>query len=346
MSKELIKGIVFTDFDPQLGPNPILWVPSDLSENIRMSVSIKAITILTADQGIMPTSLIIMPFPSINLKGIIKYIEKEDEIRRGGVIQSSITLLFDEIDDIVFYKYLSYLEPIFNETSQRIIDTVDLLTNREGIMSEIKNLQMNILNLLEDLRIKEEELTKREAFPEKSIEDDGILKYKFKIILCGDPGVGKTSTILKFTDNAFRTSYISTIGTSISEKIVKINGKSVGFILWDLAGQVKFDAMRKHFYKGAEAGLLVFDLTKPESLKSIPNWYKDLIKSTERIGKIPIFILGNKNDLINERKVEKQEAEFIAKELNLDYFETSALTGENINHVFEKIAHILTSRKS
>jgi small GTP-binding protein len=342
MSKELIRGIVFTDFDPEVGPNPILWVPSDLSETIRMSVSIKAITILTADQGILPTSLIIMPFPSLNLKGIIKYIEKEDERRRGGVIQSAITLLFNEIDDLIFYKYLSYLEPIFNETSQRIRNIVDLLTNKEKIQSELDTLQFKILNLLNDLRIKEEQLAKREAFPEKSIEEKSILKYKFKIVVCGDPGVGKTSTILRFTDNAFRASYISTIGTSISEKIVNINRKSVLLILWDLAGQLKFDIMRNHFYKGAEAGLLVFDLTKPETLKTIPKWHKDLTTSTKHKGKLPIFMVGNKNDLTTQRKVERKEAEFIAKELKLEYFETSALTGDNINLVFEKIAHILT----
>ncbi|MFX1277723.1 MAG: hypothetical protein ACFFAT_22115, partial [Promethearchaeota archaeon] len=111
MSKELINAIIFTEFDEELGPNPILWYPNDLAESIRMSVSIKSITILSADQGMMPESLIIMPFPALNSKGIIKYIEKEDLNRRGGVIQSSITLLFSEIDDLIFYKYLSYLEP-------------------------------------------------------------------------------------------------------------------------------------------------------------------------------------------------------------------------------------------
>ncbi len=345
MAKELIKAIIFTEFDEELGPNPILWYPSDLPESFRMVVSIKSITILSADQGLMPKSLIIMPFPSLNSKGIIKYIEKEDASRRGGVAQSAITLLFSEIDDLIFYKYLSFLEPAFNEAIQEIIKIEDIKTNKEILSIEIDNLRTEILNILEDLRIKEQSFLKNEAFPEEPVEDKEVIKYKFKIVVCGDPGVGKTSTILRFTDNAFIRTYIPTLGVNISEKNVKIDGNLVGLILWDIAGQSKFETMRKHFYKGTEAVILIFDLTNRKSFESIPKWYEDIKKYVITDNKIVGFILGNKEDLEDSRIIAKKDANKIAKELGLDYIETSALTGKNVELSFHKIAEALINSK-
>ena len=77
-NKESIHAIVYTDFHDQIGPNPIYWSPSELSENVRMLVGIKTVTLLSASHGFVPESLIIIPFPSIRLKGIIKYIEREE----------------------------------------------------------------------------------------------------------------------------------------------------------------------------------------------------------------------------------------------------------------------------
>ncbi|MFX1296734.1 MAG: Rab family GTPase [Promethearchaeota archaeon] len=345
MAKELIRAIIFTEFDEELGPNPILWHPSDLPESFRMVVSIKSITILSADQGLMPQSLIIMPFPSLNSKGIIKYIEREDKTRRGLVAQSSITLLFNEIDDLIFYKYLSYLEPAFNEISQEIMKIEDIKANKQLLSNEIEKLQTNIINILEDLQVKEQSALKFEAFPEEPKEDKEIIKFKFKIIVLGDPGVGKTSTILRFTDNAFIRTYIPTLGVNISEKNIKVDGNLVGLILWDIAGQSKFETMRKHFYKGTEAVILIFDLTNRKSLESIPKWYEDIknyvITDTEIVG----FILGNKEDLSENRKIKEKEVIKIAKELQLEYIETSALTGKNIESSFYKIAELLVNSK-
>ncbi len=344
MAKELIKAIIFTEFDEELGPNPILWYPSDLPESFRMAVSIKSITILSADQGLMPKSLIIMPFPSLNSKGIIKYIEKRDKSRRGGVAQSSITLLFSETDDLIFYKYLSFLEPAFNEITQDIIKIEDIKENKEILSTQIDNLRAEISNILEDLRIKEQSALKSEAFPEEPVKDKGI-KFKFKLIVLGDPGVGKTSTILRFTDNAFIRTYIPTLGVNISEKNVKIDGNSVGLILWDIAGQSKFETMRKHFYKGTDAVILIFDLTNRKSFESIPKWYEDIKKYVISDTKIVGFILGNKEDLTESRLIGEKEVIKIAKKLNLDYIETSALTGKNVELSFHKIAEALINSK-
>ena len=104
MNKDSIHAIVYTDFHDQIGPNPIYWYPTELSENVRMLVGIKTVTLLSASHGFVPESLIIIPFPSIKLKAIIKYIEREDSTRRGGAAQYAITFLFKDSDDIIFYK--------------------------------------------------------------------------------------------------------------------------------------------------------------------------------------------------------------------------------------------------
>ena len=161
----------------------------------------------------------------------------------------------------------------------------------------------------------------------------------------GDPGVGKTSTILRFTDNAFIRTYIPTLGVNISEKNVKIDGNSVGLILWDIAGQSKFETMRKHFYKGTEAVILIFDLTNRKSFESIPKWYEDIKKYVISDTKIVGFILGNKEDLTESRLIGEKEVIKIAKKLNLDYIETSALTGKNVELSFHKIAEALINSK-
>ncbi|MBA7687648.1 hypothetical protein ES703_96112 [subsurface metagenome] len=117
-------------------------------------------------------------------------------------------------------------------------------------------------------------------------------------------------------------------------------------ILWDIAGQSKFEIMRRHFYKGSEAVILIFDLTNLKSFESIPNWYNDVIKNLKMQNEELIgFILGNKEDLLDERKVSVEQANEIAKKLNLEYLETSALTGKNVEESFYKLAKALIKSK-
>lgn len=346
MSSEIINAIVYTNLDERLGPVPVLWHPLDLSERIRMSVGIKSITMLSADDGIVPKTLVIIPFPSFNLKGLTKYIEREDATKRGGVAISSITLLFNAAHDIVFYKYIDYLESVFADIAQNIIELEEHEAKSDEIFVELNKLQTSISEILDDLRNKEKLTSKMEAFPDDKGVEERELRYNFKIIVCGDPGVGKTSTILRFTDNAFIRTYIPTLGINISEKNIRIKGSLVKLILWDIAGQVKFETMRRHFYKGAEALILIFDLTNHKTFESIPNWFKDIknhmIEKAELIG----FILGNKEDLTDMRMINEEEAKKIANRLNLEYIETSALTGKNVESSFYKVAETLIKSKN
>lgn len=347
MSEEIIKAIVYTLLDERIGPKPHLWYPIDLEEGIRMSAGIKSITLLSTDQGVMPKSLVIIPFPNYNLKGIIKYIERQDEGYRGGVALSSITVLFNEADDSIFYKYMDYLETLFSESAQEFIKLEKEKAESEVLFTEINKLRKNLTVILNDLSKKEKSISEREAFPEETDAEKSIEGYNFKIIVCGDPSVGKTSTILRFTDNAFMRTYIPTLGVSISEKILKIGKLHINLILWDIAGQSKFEIMRRHFYQGAEGVILIFDLTNRKSFDSLTSWIKDLEKNvTPQRVKLVGFILGNKEDLENERKVSAEEAKKIAQEFNLEYIETSAKTGKNVEKSFIELSEaLIQSRK-
>ena len=337
--KSLIDSVIYTDIHDELGPDPIHWFPSDLPESVRMLVGIKTVTILSGDQGSVPDSLLIIPFPSLKIKGLIRYIEREDKSKRGGFARSAITFLFKEADDVIFYKYMSYLKAPFDETARKIIELEKQQVNSDRIFEEINILRISVGRLLDDFRAKEVSLPPSKEFPEIRIRDDKIIDYRFKLVVVGDPGVGKTSIILRFTDNAFLRTYVPTLGVSITEKVFNVDDKVVESILWDIAGQNKFQTMRRHFYQGSEAILLIFDLTNRSSFNSIKNWYDDVMKNMEKHHhQMTGYIFGNKSDLTEIRKVKLVEALTLAKELNLKYIETSALTGKNVEYTFYDIA--------
>ncbi|NVM31092.1 MAG: GTP-binding protein [Candidatus Helarchaeota archaeon] len=339
MSTDFIKAIIYSQFEHKAGPTAIVWDPSEIPFKIRDLISLKTIQILAGEGGKVPESLAIIPFPSINSKGLVKFLEIMDMKSRGGAIDSSITLLFDEVDDVIFYKYIKNFESLFTDLAKKIIKIEEKKPDTKKITKEILKFKRRIQETLTELRSTEIPDEETAAFPTVKEEAPELTRYRYKLIVCGDPSVGKTSTILRFTDNAFKRTYIPTIGVNLSEKFLEYEDASIKFVIWDIAGQSKFEKMRSYFYKGADGLLLVFDLTAPESFKNIPHWYediKDYLKTNLRG-----LILGNKNDLIDQREVQKDQIEKLTKKLRLDYYETSALTGENVNESFTKMAELL-----
>ncbi len=342
MTHQIIKGIAYIEMNDELGPNPVAWIPSKFTQMELMHISIKALTVLTGEQGLVPESLVILPFTSMNLKGLIKFVKWDDESRRGNIGQSAFVLLFQEQDDVIFYKYINELSIPFNNLTPTIIKLEKSKSTRGDFIKVLEHLEFNISTLLEELRLQETTQPESEAFPTQKITDRSLIDYQFKIILVGEPSVGKTSLILRYTDNAFRRNYVPTLGVMVSDKIFNIDDKIIQLTLWDIGGQQKFHTMRQQFYRGSDAVFLVFDLTREETFNNIPKWFSDVVEQLgDRRDDLIGYIIGNKKDLMEERKVSPESIDELATKLELGFIETSALIGENVDEAFSTIATLL-----
>lgn len=167
---------------------------------------------------------------------------------------------------------------------------------------------------------------------------------KFKIVLIGDTGTGKTSIISKFHRNIFKDITQSTIGADFSSIQYKTqNGNSISLELWDTAGQEKYRALINLYFRNASVILFVFDLASATTLQNIKQWYEIYEGEKNITFKTPprLFLIGNKCD--TEQKWEGVN-DLVAKYIRnygFTYYETSAKTGENINKLFEDIKNTL-----
>ena len=157
--------------------------------------------------------------------------------------------------------------------------------------------------------------------------------YLFKVLLLGDSGVGKSSLILRYTDETFNSKLVNSIGVDFKMKKKEIDGKIIKIQIWDTAGHERFRSITYSYYRGANSIIIVFDLSNKKSFISITDWLKQIEKhAKENVFK---FLVGNKYDLIEEREVLYEEAKQYADEHSLPYIEASAKEGININELFE-----------
>jgi Ras-related protein Rab-1A len=168
-------------------------------------------------------------------------------------------------------------------------------------------------------------------------------KYVFKVVVVGEGGVGKTSLILRYTQDRFLGEYITTIGTNFAVKTLNIDGQQIKLQLWDLGGQAQFMRIRSFYYPGARAAVVVYSTADRNTFEVVPKWAKEV---RNICGDIPLTLLGNKIDLDNERRVKKEEGVSRASQINAEFFETSAKTGELINAAFTSIAKRIFGRMS
>jgi len=178
------------------------------------------------------------------------------------------------------------------------------------------------------------------------LKSDLMSKFKNKITVIGDGFVGKTSLLSKFTHKQFQEEYIKTIGAQLFEYIEEKEGDRWELIFWDIAGQDDFHFLHPSFYKSSMASIIVFSLEEndlgSDSLKHVNDWYKEIKKFC---GEIPMILFGNKVDLVDESKLDKEKIQKIVKKHNfIDYYHTSAKTGQNVENAFKKIIEALQNK--
>jgi len=177
----------------------------------------------------------------------------------------------------------------------------------------------------------------------------GEEEYKFKITVVGDPSVGKTTLIRKYTTGGFQKDYIATLGAQFSNYEEILEGRKVKLFIWDIAGQDTFKLMRQKFYNGSSAAIIVFSHAPEElgSFNHIEKWINELKKYC---GDIPVALFGNKIDLINDNELisneDKVDSDFnVGKFVNehdiIEYFKTSALTEKGVIESFQKLVREL-----
>ena len=157
-----------------------------------------------------------------------------------------------------------------------------------------------------------------------------------KVIVVGDSGVGKTSIINRYLQ-CYNPDEKSTLGASFSSKLQTVGNYNITFDIWDTAGEERFRAVNSIFYKEACICLIVYDITNLESFESIKDYWYNSVKENA-IPEVLLAIAGNKMDLINKEAVNQKEAETFCKEINAQFFLTSAKENDFIDQIFEELA--------
>ncbi len=166
--------------------------------------------------------------------------------------------------------------------------------------------------------------------------------YIFKIVIIGDAAVGKTSLINRFVEAKFKEDYRPTLGANLLRQNVEIEVDGKQFlctlVLWDIAGQSRFELIRSLYFKGCVGAFLVYDCTRPKTFENITNiWLNELLINTG--SRVSFILIGNKIDLKDSQSVLKEEGIELAEEINAtEFIETSAKTGENVNNVFKSLS--------
>ncbi|EIW67187.1 GTP-binding protein ypt1 [Tremella mesenterica] len=156
--------------------------------------------------------------------------------------------------------------------------------------------------------------------------------YLFKLLLIGDSGVGKSCLLLRFADDTYTDSYISTIGVDFKIRTIELEGKTVKLQIWDTAGQERFRTITSSYYRGAHGIIVVYDVTDRDTFTNVKQWLQEIDRyAVEGVNKL---LVGNKSDLTTKKVVEHNEAKSFADELGIPFLETSAKNATNVEQAF------------
>lgn len=168
--------------------------------------------------------------------------------------------------------------------------------------------------------------------------------FLFKLVLIGDSGVGKSCLLLRFADDNFTDSYISTIGVDFRFRTITIDKKTVKLQIWDTAGQERFRTITSAYYRGADGIIMVYDVTNQESFEHVEEWLSEVDRyANENTSKL---LVGNKADLVDDKVVQEETAQRFAEKLGVPFLETSAKTATNVDAAFLTMAKELIKQRT
>lgn len=166
--------------------------------------------------------------------------------------------------------------------------------------------------------------------------------HLFKLLLIGDSGVGKSCLLLRFTDDTYTESYISTIGVDFKIRTIELEGKTVKLQIWDTAGQERFRTITSSYYRGAHGIIVVYDVTDNDTFTNVKQWLQEIDRyASEGVNKL---LVGNKSDLTSKKVVEYSVAKEFADQLKIPFLETSAKTALNVEQAFLTMAKEIKDR--
>jgi len=166
--------------------------------------------------------------------------------------------------------------------------------------------------------------------------------YLFKLLLIGDSGVGKSCLLLRFADDTYTESHISTIGVDFKIRTIQLDGKTIKLQIWDTAGQERFRTITSSYYRGAHGIIVVYDTTDGETFEHVKTWLHEIDRyASENVNKL---LVGNKSDLTSKRAVETEAAKEFADSVHIPFLETSAKNATNVEDAFMTMAGEIKKR--
>ncbi|WAQ85949.1 hypothetical protein PtA15_6A578 [Puccinia triticina] len=171
---------------------------------------------------------------------------------------------------------------------------------------------------------------------------DYLVSTTKQLLLIGDSGVGKSCLLLRFADDTYTDSYISTIGVDFKIRTIELEGKTVKLQIWDTAGQERFRTITSSYYRGAHGIIVVYDVTDQDTFTNVKQWLHEIDRyACEGVNKL---LVGNKSDLTQKKVVEYTVAKDFADQLTIPFLETSAKSATNVEQAFLTMAKQIKDR--
>lgn len=151
-----------------------------------------------------------------------------------------------------------------------------------------------------------------------------------KLVLIGDSGTGKSNILLRYCNNTFTPSFITTVGIELRTRNITFNNKFYRVCIWDTAGQERFRAISTAYYKGVNGFIIIFDKTDVTSFKNVFEYWLEIVKKNGTAN-VKTIIIGNKIDMLHRIHVSTEQAIKLCEEKKISYYEVSARTGDNVS---------------